>query len=88
MVLRNSKGDFVRTSSKILSCESAFIAELYTLKWALELAELHGWINLLWSSYATNLVKEILSEEESEGWSSRDAILPIRSKISCYNWKL
>lgn len=54
----------------------------------MELAELHGQSNVIWSSAASNLVKDISFENEPEGWSSRNAILYIQTMLSCCNWKL
>lgn len=49
--------------SKPINYESAFVAKLLILKWALELAKLHDWNNI-WFSDASNMVKEILFETD------------------------
>lgn len=85
LVLQNSKGDIMRILSQIPDYEIAFLVDLHTLKWALELADSLGWTNISWSSNAAIMVKEIFFEAELKSWSSRDVIFLLRSNLSGSN---
>lgn len=48
--------------------------------------ETKGWSNVVWSSDAEGLIRDINAELEPETWDTRFGVLQIRERRSRFNW--
>lgn len=63
-------------------------AELFALNWVVLEAVSRGWRNLIFSSDAFNLTKEINAKTDPQGWFIRSYVLNIRNALTQFGWKL
>lgn len=68
-----------------MECSSALAAELEALVWASEIVAGEGWSDLVWSSDAANLIREVTSNADPENWSTRPGVLQIKDTSSRHN---
>lgn len=85
-IVRDEKGTIVRMASRLMTSESAFVAEVRTLEWASELIEKQGWNKVTWATDSDLAVIEILSKNEPEGWSTRHLFLEIKRRFHSFDW--
>lgn len=59
IVVQDDSGGMILIMTKIIECKNAMCAELAALNWATRISDSRGWSNIIWSSDAKGLVKEI-----------------------------
>ncbi|KAF3457743.1 hypothetical protein FNV43_RR02402 [Rhamnella rubrinervis] len=62
MVVRNDHGHPLYLASKLLKCESSFVAEAEALYWAAEYAETQGW-KVMWKSRRSSMVADAIAKK-------------------------
>ncbi|KAF3445279.1 hypothetical protein FNV43_RR14974 [Rhamnella rubrinervis] len=68
LVLRDCNGKVIFLATKFDKASSRAEAELKGLAWALETTQVQGWKNLIWSTGAENIVKDIKPTLEPLKW--------------------
>lgn len=56
MVVRDNEGTLLYLATDMMTCNSAYTAEVKALAWASAFAEEVGWKNVIWSVDAKELV--------------------------------
>ena len=87
-VVRDFLGNIVLLATKVTSCSSTYAAELMAIDWACDFADHFAWRNLIWSSDALTVVKDINSTEEPRGWDTRYLILKCKNFLKPFSWKI
>lgn len=54
--------------------------------WASEIIASEGWVDVVWSSDATNIIKEINLSTDLVLWSTRLGVLHIKDRCLKFNW--
>ena len=88
MVVRDSCGKVLLLQTKLETAHSPMEAELKALSWALESVVSMSWRNLIWSSDAQFMVKEINSNSDPCEWNTRYMVLSCRELLSSNGWIL
>lgn len=66
----------------------SFDAEFKVLEWASGLIEEKGWGNIMWSSDALMVVKEINAKNSPNDWSASNDLLVIRCRFETNKWRM
>lgn len=87
-VVRDSLGNVVMPASSLENVGSAEAAELQAICFAADYVSSLKGNNILWSSDAQFLVKEIISSSEPRGWDTRYLVLQCKWWFTERGWKL
>lgn len=87
-MVRDNLGPLLHLRTHVFKCNSAFEAEARTLEWATDVADDRNWKDVIWSSYAKEVVDEVLGPDNPSEWSTRYTLLRLRRKFACSNWTL
>lgn len=68
MVIRDDCGTLIEATTKLISCYSAYEAEVKVVEWATSMTAIGERNNLIFISCAAKVVEEINSNTELKGW--------------------
>lgn len=88
MVIRDDCGTLIEATTKLISCYSAYEAEVKVVEWATSMTAIGERNNLIFISCAAKVVEEINSNTELKGWHTNEGIYNIHACLLNNIWKI